>query len=99
MRYCLSSRRCHEKQNANTNQYISFVFQTGSTPKYKDMPLPHLCKYDDDIAAVFGQHVLYVSRHLHRAYTELSEKVLSIPKFRPYKRLIDFKDLDNFSNI
>jgi len=85
---------CHnitsKRQTRDESQTISFVYQTGKTGK-KNSGIKHLCKYDDDIALLMGDHVLYIRRHLTRAYDEICEKLLSLERFHAYKTLIDLR--------
>jgi hypothetical protein len=71
-------------------QKVRFVFQTGATAD-KPSGIPHLCKFDDDVAILMGHHVLYVRRHLQRAYDESTQYILSLPNFRLYKKLFQYK--------
>jgi hypothetical protein len=47
---------------------MAFVYQHGLKPDRLGMP--HLCQYEDDIAMLMGHHVLYVKRHILRAFKE-----------------------------
>jgi hypothetical protein len=85
---------CHgEATNKRTNlnnQHVAYAFQVGAKPKYPG-GLPHLCKYDDDIACVFGNHVLYIKRHLERLFNAFLEKVYDLPEQRAFKQLLELR--------
>ena len=87
---------CHSeaypKRTNKAGQYLSYVFQTGSTSDF--MGYPHLCKYDDDIACIFGQHFIYINRHIFRLYKQFADEVFKLPLYIQYKFFIDKPKLD-----
>ena len=38
-----------------------------------------------------GDHVLYMKRHITRAYDEIYKNLLLIPVFQPYEKLIQLR--------
>jgi hypothetical protein len=84
---------CHmEDQRKKINkegQYISYTFQAGI--KDTDEGYEHLCKYTDDIAAVFGKHYIYIKRHLVRIYKELSSRAFKMSQFDVWEYLLGEK--------
>jgi len=71
-------------------QIIAFIFQSGDGKSVKT-GLHNYCKYEDDTAALMGDHVLYIKRHLIKAYQEIYDNMLSLPRFGAYKQLIQFR--------
>lgn len=68
---------------------IRFVLHKGLKEIDESTGMPHLCKYHDDIAILMGHHILYVNRHIKRAYNEALDIILSLPEFRLYKKFIE----------
>ena len=68
------------------NGVVSFFYQKGTE---SNSGITHHCKFNDDIAILMGDHVLYVIRHIKRAYDEVSEKLLSLNQLHVYKMLLD----------
>jgi hypothetical protein len=76
---------CHteatDKRINDSQQSISFALQTGKLPK-SNSGFPHLCEFDDDIACVFGNSVLYVNRHMERVFDDFFKKITTTTGFR-----------------
>ena len=70
-------------------QHIMYNFQSSLNP-LEFCVGQHLCKYDDDIACVFGRHILYIKRHLEKLYKKLAEEVLNLPEIKHFKALINY---------
>lgn len=50
-----------------------------------------LSKYDDEVAAIAGDNVLLIKRHLVRAYNEIYSAMIADKRFDVYKQLINQK--------
>lgn len=94
---------CHaedygKRSNDLTGQYFAYTFRSLDDYR-KELESVNYCPFEDDIAALFGHHVLYINRHLFRAFNELSEIVLPLNEFRVYKKLIELGNADRRNNV
>ena len=83
---------CHpdaisKPETTDKKQYVYFYFQTGSAPFKRD-GIKHLCKYQDDIAVIVGDNLLYIKRHVARAYDEVSQYLINHSRFSALKIFI-----------
>ncbi|MEJ8819659.1 hypothetical protein [Lacibacter sp. H407] len=81
---------CHTDSDyriTKNDKLFSFVFVTKGNES-APIELQH-CKYDDDIAAVFGDHFIYINRHIVKSYERVYEIILSDKRFGLYKKLAE----------
>ncbi len=86
---------CHaddlkKRENELTGQYFAYTIRTYADFNYT-VEGYNQCPYKDEIAVVFGEHVIFVKRHLLRALHEITSIVLGLPEFIMYKNWIKDK--------
>jgi len=88
----LRNTLCHatdykKRYNAKTDQYLAYTFRT-----YKDFAYSmegfDQCPYPEEIAVVFGEHVIFINRHIMRIFIDLCNHVLELPDFVAYKNWV-----------